>query len=301
MRNYRHIEVRPIAGALGAEIHGVDMSRDLEDDVVGEVRQAFLDHLVIFLRDQKATPHQQLAFARKFGEPIEYPQLKGLPESPMITPVVKLEHERNNFGGIWHSDTTYLADAADGQHAAGARGAALRRRHDVRQPVSRLRGAVGRAEGDARRADRRQLLDQGRRHQDARGPPEGGRRGAQGADRRASDRAHPSRDRPQGALHLEAPTPRTSRAGRRRRACRCWSSCGSTRRGRNSPAASAGRWARWRSGTIAAPCTIRSTTTTATAASCTASPWRATSRARAFALEMRSAALRAAPLGEEIR
>jgi taurine dioxygenase len=110
MRNYRHIEVRPIAGALGAEIHGVDMARDLETDVVSEVRQALLDHLVIFLRNQTVTPLQQLAFARKFGEPIEYPQLKGLPESPMITPVVKLEHERNNFGGIWHSDTTYLPE-----------------------------------------------------------------------------------------------------------------------------------------------------------------------------------------------
>src|SRR5215475_13451808 len=109
MRNYRHIEVRPIAGALGAEILGVDMARDLEDDVVAETRQAFLDNLVIFLRDQKATPRQQLAFARRFGEPIEYPMLKGLPESPMITPVIKLEHERHNFGGIWHSDTTYLA------------------------------------------------------------------------------------------------------------------------------------------------------------------------------------------------
>ncbi len=108
MRNYRHIEVRPVAGALGAEIHGVDMSSDLAGDVVGEVRQAFLDHLVIFLRDQTATASQQLAFARRFGEPMEYPQLKGLPEAPMITPVVKLEHERNNFGGIWHSDTTYL-------------------------------------------------------------------------------------------------------------------------------------------------------------------------------------------------
>jgi taurine dioxygenase len=108
MRNYRHIEVKPIAGALGAEIEGVDMARDLDAEIVAEVRHAFLEHLVIFLRDQKATPQQQLAFARKFGEPIEYPQLKGLPESPMITPVVKLEHERNNFGGIWHSDTTYL-------------------------------------------------------------------------------------------------------------------------------------------------------------------------------------------------
>jgi len=108
MRNYRHIEVRPIAGALGAEVLGVDMARDLPADVVGEVRQALLDHLVIFLREQSVTPPQQLAFARKFGEPIEYPQLKGLPECPMITPVVKLETERHNFGGIWHSDTTYL-------------------------------------------------------------------------------------------------------------------------------------------------------------------------------------------------
>jgi taurine dioxygenase len=108
MRNYRHIEVRPVAGALGAEIAGVDISRVLEDGVVAEMRQAFLDHLVIFLRNQKVTPPQQLAFARRFGEPIEYPQLKGLPEAPFITPVVKLEHERSNFGGIWHSDTTYL-------------------------------------------------------------------------------------------------------------------------------------------------------------------------------------------------
>jgi len=110
MRNYRHIEVKPVAGALGAEIAGVDMARDLDDEVVAEVRHALLEHLVIFLRDQKVTPQQQVAFAKRFGQPIEYPQLKGLPEAPMITPVVKLEHERHNFGGIWHSDTTYLAE-----------------------------------------------------------------------------------------------------------------------------------------------------------------------------------------------
>ena len=63
---------------------------------------------MIFFRDQALTPAQQLAFARAFGEPVEYPQLKGLADFPMITPVVKLEHERVNFGGIWHSDTTYL-------------------------------------------------------------------------------------------------------------------------------------------------------------------------------------------------
>jgi taurine dioxygenase len=110
MRSYRHIEVRPLAGALGAEVFGVDMAAGLDDEVVREVRQAFLDHLVIFLRAQSVTPQEQVAFARRFGDPMEYPNLPGLPEEPLITPVVKLEHEHNNFGGVWHSDTTYLPE-----------------------------------------------------------------------------------------------------------------------------------------------------------------------------------------------
>ncbi len=107
-RRYEHLDVAPVAGALGAEIAGVDISRPLEDSVVAEIRRAFLDYLVLFFHGQKLTPQSQLAFARRLGEPMEYPQLKGLPECPLITPVVKLEHERVNFGGIWHSDTTYL-------------------------------------------------------------------------------------------------------------------------------------------------------------------------------------------------
>jgi taurine dioxygenase len=107
-RRYEHIEVLPVAGALGAEIGGVDLSCPLADAVVREIRQALLDYLVIFFRGQKLTPPQQLVFAQRFGEPMEYPHLKGLPECPLITPVIKLERERVNFGGIWHSDTTYL-------------------------------------------------------------------------------------------------------------------------------------------------------------------------------------------------
>ncbi len=105
---YRHIKVRRIAGALGAEIAGVDIAQPLADEIIAEMRRAWLDHLVIFLRDQKLTPQGLLAFSQRFGAPMEYPQLKGLPECPMITPVIKLEHERVNFGGVWHSDTTYL-------------------------------------------------------------------------------------------------------------------------------------------------------------------------------------------------
>jgi taurine dioxygenase len=105
---YRYIEVRPIAGALGAEIEGVDAARPLAPEVLAEIRRAWLDHLVIFLRDQQLTPQALVAFARAFGEPMEYPQLEGLAECPLVTPVIKLPHERVNFGGVWHSDTTYL-------------------------------------------------------------------------------------------------------------------------------------------------------------------------------------------------
>ncbi len=105
---YRRIDVRPTTGALGAEIHGVDLAEDLREDVIAEIRGALLDHLVIFFRGQKLPPVRQLRFAERFGEPMEYPQLRGLPECPLITPVIKLEHETANFGGVWHSDTTYL-------------------------------------------------------------------------------------------------------------------------------------------------------------------------------------------------
>jgi len=86
----------------------VDVARPLESKVVAEIRRAFLHHQVIFLRDQQLAPSELLAFAARFGRPMEYPQLKGLPGCPLVTPVIKLAHERVNFGGVWHSDTAYL-------------------------------------------------------------------------------------------------------------------------------------------------------------------------------------------------
>jgi taurine dioxygenase len=107
MSDYKHIEVKPLSGAIGAELFGVDISKPLDDDVVAEIRRAFLDHLVIFLRDQNLEPESQLAFARRFGEPMIYPFVKGLEAFPEVTPVIKKEEDKVNFGGLWHSDTTY--------------------------------------------------------------------------------------------------------------------------------------------------------------------------------------------------
>lgn len=106
--DYTRIRVEPLSPALGAEVYGVDLAGPLDEGSVAEIRRAFLSHLVIFFRDQAMTPEQFLRFARTMGEPSEYPMVKGMDEYPEITEVIKKEDERVNFGGIWHSDTTYL-------------------------------------------------------------------------------------------------------------------------------------------------------------------------------------------------
>jgi taurine dioxygenase len=101
------MEVRRIAGALGAEVLGVDLSRDFP---VRDIRAAFLEHQVVFFRDQKLDPAQFMAFARAMGRPVPYPFVPGIEGFPEVIEVKKLEHERHNFGGIWHSDTAYLEE-----------------------------------------------------------------------------------------------------------------------------------------------------------------------------------------------
>jgi taurine dioxygenase len=108
------LEVRPLASALGAEIFGVDLAGPLDDAVVQALRAALLEHVVIFFRDQELAPQQLLALAERFGEVGEYPFVKGLPECPLVLPVIKEPHERSNFGGIWHSGTAYLERPALG-------------------------------------------------------------------------------------------------------------------------------------------------------------------------------------------
>lgn len=102
------MNTQKIAGALGARLTGVDLTQPISTDLAAQLRAAWLEHGVIFLPNQPLSPTQFLAFARAFGEPIEYPFVKGIEGFPEIIEIKKLEHERVNFGGVWHSDTTYL-------------------------------------------------------------------------------------------------------------------------------------------------------------------------------------------------
>lgn len=102
------MKIQRIAGALGAELLDVDLTQAMSTDLQHAIRAALLEHLVIFFRDQHLSTEQFMRFAQAMGTPVEYPFVKGLDGFPCVIEVKKLEHEKNNFGGIWHSDTTYL-------------------------------------------------------------------------------------------------------------------------------------------------------------------------------------------------
>ena len=103
-------EVAPIAGACGAEIHGIDLSGELSEDAIGAIRGALLDHLVVFFRGQDLSPERQIALGRRFGELLIDPFVIPMDGHPEIMEVVKAEDETVNFGYVWHSDSTYLAE-----------------------------------------------------------------------------------------------------------------------------------------------------------------------------------------------
>ncbi len=105
---YRHIEVSPLAGALGAELSGADLSLPLSPEVRGEVLDALHRHLVIFFRDQKLTCAQHHAFAGNFGPPIEHPFTRGLDEWPEIIEIIRSPGEPYNWDSKFHSDLMFL-------------------------------------------------------------------------------------------------------------------------------------------------------------------------------------------------
>lgn len=102
------IEVKPVSGAVGAEVSGVDLSKELDDATFGEIHRAFLRHGVVFFRGQRLSHEAQLRFARRFGEPDVHPIANGLAEHPEIIRVLKPKGERAFFGTSWHTDNSFF-------------------------------------------------------------------------------------------------------------------------------------------------------------------------------------------------
>ena len=106
MSNTR-IEVKPASGAVGALILGVDLSQPLEDSDVAAIRAAFDEYGVIFMRDQKITPEQHIAFASHIGVININRFFKAVPGYPQIAEVRKEPQQKTNIGGDWHTDHSY--------------------------------------------------------------------------------------------------------------------------------------------------------------------------------------------------
>jgi taurine dioxygenase len=107
-------EIVPTGAAVGAEIRGVDLSVPLDDATFAAVEDAYDRHGVIFFRDQRITPPQQVAFTRRFGE-IEFNvfgERWSVPGSPEIVVVSNVTEDNRpvgvrRAGENWHSDMCY--------------------------------------------------------------------------------------------------------------------------------------------------------------------------------------------------
>ncbi|WP_336980776.1 TauD/TfdA family dioxygenase [Altererythrobacter fulvus] len=100
------LEIRT-AGNVGVEILGVDLSRELDDETFEAIRRAFVEHGVVFFRDQTLDEKQHIAFARRWG-PININRFFAAhPAYPEIALVVKEPAQTQNIGGGWHTDHSY--------------------------------------------------------------------------------------------------------------------------------------------------------------------------------------------------
>lgn len=106
------MRVRPLAGALGAEVFDLDLATAVEKDTAqstwDELRSAFLRFSVLVIRDQRLTPEQHVSVADRFGTPQADPMRRGVGGVMEVSQIVKEADEVENFGHQWHMDMSFL-------------------------------------------------------------------------------------------------------------------------------------------------------------------------------------------------
>ena len=104
---YETIQAAPLSPALGAEICGVDIAQGVSEQQLADLRQAYIDYGVIFLRDQDITPQQHIAFAERWGQININRFFRPTDDYPMIAEVRKEADQKANIGSSWHTDHSY--------------------------------------------------------------------------------------------------------------------------------------------------------------------------------------------------
>ena len=100
------LTIKPLAGALGAEIHGLDLSCELSSENLARVRRLVNEHEVIFFRDQDISPAAQKALALCFGPLQTHPAYDTVEGFPEVT-ILESTPEKPTKIEAWHSDMTF--------------------------------------------------------------------------------------------------------------------------------------------------------------------------------------------------
>jgi len=106
--------VKPISPSIGSIVYGLDLSQAISEEILKKLRTIWLDRKLLVFPEQTLSPQQQTDFTQQFGELDQYPFLEGVEGYPYVAEVLKLPEESINFGGVWHTDTTYLETPAAG-------------------------------------------------------------------------------------------------------------------------------------------------------------------------------------------
>ena len=100
------LSIERLTKAIGAEVSGVDLAKDLDEATVAAIRRALLDHQVLVFREQDLTPESHIAFARHFGE-IKHPPVRTAHGGPPEINVIDQTSPRGEGADNWHADNTY--------------------------------------------------------------------------------------------------------------------------------------------------------------------------------------------------
>ncbi|HXQ59156.1 MAG TPA: TauD/TfdA family dioxygenase [Acidimicrobiales bacterium] len=104
------LDVRPVAGALGAALTGIDLVKVTESAELDEVRLALADHLVVFLPDQHLDLDGLERITDLLGGRDHTPFVAPLQDRPYVIRVIKEPGDQLNFANAWHSDLSYLPE-----------------------------------------------------------------------------------------------------------------------------------------------------------------------------------------------
>ncbi len=100
------VSVEPLTPTIGATVHGVDLTQPIDEETFRFIHDAWMEHLVLFFRDQPMSPDQHLTFGRMFGDLHIHPAAPYEHGNPELMRIHTDKDSFRNNGERWHSDVS---------------------------------------------------------------------------------------------------------------------------------------------------------------------------------------------------